>query len=247
MAVSHCEVPAHADPATPADLRLLGRGKPQGVSLHSPIPVLASGPQTERCGVEGGVWGSGAGRADGKRRATDRRAVRHGPLGSPDTAPPAAYARSSAGNTAKMVDTCRIMHAELPHRIPRNVRVNLLIAERRRGEARSIVSARIRAHMMKTTTVSGYRLSNHASARCQQRGVRRTKAAELCCVADRSTPLKGGREALTLTRKGEARLLRQGYPKERLSGLRGLVIVVADDTICTVLHGHYSRYYRARK
>lgn len=91
-----------------------------------------------------------------------------------------------------------------------------------------------------------YVMSRHARRRCQQRGVPGTLAAALMDSADRSVPVGEGCEAISLSRRGAARLRRLGWPAALLERLVRIVAVLSPaGEVVTVMHAYARRYRRA--
>ena len=88
-------------------------------------------------------------------------------------------------------------------------------------------------------------VSNHATTRCQQRGVLLQVLSSLLDHGDRSVPVGGGCTAISLSRNEAARLRRTGYYPAMLERLVGLTAVVSGDgQVVTVLHATDPRYRR---
>lgn len=89
-------------------------------------------------------------------------------------------------------------------------------------------------------------MSRHARRRCQQRGVPGAVLAALLDWADRSVPVGGGCEAVSLSRRAGAWLRRAGWPAALLERLVGLTAILSPmGEVVTVLHANARRYRRA--
>lgn len=96
-----------------------------------------------------------------------------------------------------------------------------------------------------TQAVTTSVMSNHATTRCQQRGVPLRVLSSLLDHGDRSIPVGGGHTAISLSRNEAARLRRVGYHPAMLERLVGLTAVVSNDgQVVTVLHATDARYRR---
>jgi len=94
--------------------------------------------------------------------------------------------------------------------------------------------------------ISNVAVSPHAVTRCQQRGVRKAVLSMLLEHWDQDVPVGGGRTSVTVSRKGVARLKRQGHAPAMMDLVSSLAAVLdGDGRVVTTLHVTCRRYRRA--
>ena len=94
------------------------------------------------------------------------------------------------------------------------------------------------------------RISKHAIARMNQRGIRKVDIELLVAHADIAIPCGNGRISYSMTKKGLNDLLLAEVPVQVADRLRSICAIVAEDgTIVSVmkLHGHKGKRYRRDK
>ena len=89
-------------------------------------------------------------------------------------------------------------------------------------------------------------LSNHASTRSQQRGVRPSTIRLVLDYHDQCWRAKGGRHAIRISKQYVNRLPNFGIPRSTAERARGIVLIVSfrSRTVVTVTHGDRRRVWR---
>ena len=78
--------------------------------------------------------------------------------------------------------------------------------------------------------ISGHTITRHAADRLQQRGLRHEAVHLALRYQDRTFSVGRGCVALSLSRRAEAEMVRDGVPAQSRDRVRNLILVVADDT-----------------
>jgi hypothetical protein len=105
----------------------------------------------------------------------------------------------------------------------------------------------VKAAESEADTYDHGRISNHATWRTQQRGVRDADLLLLLFGADREAPVGEGCVALSISRKCRKELLAEGYPPSAVDRAARITAVESPDgEIVTVLRprGHRGKRYR---
>jgi len=90
-------------------------------------------------------------------------------------------------------------------------------------------------------------LTDHARARCQQRGITTELLQTVLDEADRWTPVGSGVFAGTVSRGRKPELVAKGIPAQVADRAPGIRVLAKDNAVITVLHDHGRKGRRYRR